>query len=87
MDNINPDITILDNSYYSLSKEPKNYGCGKNKCPCRKWTECHKYVDIESQQKRLKLKITKSKTLKDIEEWYSRQFRQDFYIPDLYCSG
>lgn len=48
-------------------------GCEQRKCPCRLWTQCGKYVDIEEQQRRLKRKVDED--YKIINLWYDQNFR------------
>lgn len=59
-------------------------GCGK-KCPCRTWTQCHHYIDITEQDRRLRNKD--NKIFEEIHEWYDNHFRLQYEYSDIFGNG
>ncbi len=75
-----------EQSYFHSCKESLTDKCSPTKkCPCYLWVNCSKYINIQQQQLRLKLK--NPKRISEIAEWYLTHFRFEGNFHDLYCSG
>ena len=70
---------------YNFVRERYKCKIKNKKCPCRLWTNCPLYIDITTQN--IRLKIKNNNLNNEITNWYLTQFRLDFNFHDLYCSG
>jgi len=81
---------MLDNQTY-ISNRTYNkgiVGCSKNKCPCRVWISCSRYVDITVQQQKLKYKSEHPDQFSiDIQEYYKNCFKIRYEYPDGFGNG
>ncbi len=70
---------------YTFVREKYKCKIKTKKCPCRLWINCPQYIDITTQN--IRLKIKNGNINDEIAKWYITYFRVNGDFHDLYSSG